>query len=52
MLADLDQRLIFPLMEIATTNLPPDVVLWSGSARIVQLIELTVPWKDAVDEKF
>jgi len=23
-------------------------VLWSGSARIVQLIELTVPWEDAV----
>ncbi|XP_056107596.1 uncharacterized protein LOC130085708 [Rhinichthys klamathensis goyatoka] len=51
MLADLDQRLIFP-PEIATTNLRPDIVLWSGSARIVQLIELTVPWEDAVDEAY
>jgi len=51
MLADLDQRLIFP-PEISTTNLRPDIVLWSGSARIVQLIELTVPWEDAVDEAY
>jgi len=29
-----------------TNKLPS--VLWSGSARIVQLIELTVPWEDAV----
>jgi len=36
MLADLDQRLIFT-PEIATTNLRPDIVLWSGSACIVQL---------------
>jgi len=49
MLADLGQRLIFP-PEIATTNLRPDIVLWSRSARIVQLIELIVPWEDAVDE--
>jgi len=49
MLADLEQRLIFP-PEIATTNLRPDIVLWSESACIVQLIELTVPWEDAVDE--
>jgi len=48
MLADLDQRLIFQ-PEIATTNLRPDIVLWSGSAHIVQLIDLTVPWEDAVD---
>jgi len=46
MLADLEQRLIFP-PEIATTNLRPDVVLWSGSACIVQLTELTGPWEDA-----
>jgi len=45
--ADLGQRLIFP-PEIATTNLRPDIVLWSGSALIVQLLELTV--EDAVDE--
>jgi len=51
MLADLDQRLILP-PEIATTDLRPDIVLWSGSARIVQMIELTVPWEDAVDEAY
>jgi len=51
MLADLDQCFIFP-PEIATTNLRPDIVLWSGSALIVQLIELTVPWEDAVDEAY
>jgi len=43
--------LIFP-PEIATTNLRPDIVLWSGSACIVQLIELTVQWDDAVDEAY
>ncbi|MGH0140562.1 UNVERIFIED_CONTAM: hypothetical protein FKN15_023230 [Acipenser sinensis] len=51
MLADVGQRLIFP-PEIATTNLRPDIVLWSGSARLVHLIELTVPWEDAVDEAY
>ncbi|MGH0140139.1 UNVERIFIED_CONTAM: hypothetical protein FKN15_010183 [Acipenser sinensis] len=51
MLADVDQRLIFP-PEIATTNLRPDIVLWSGSARLVHLVELTVPWEDAVDEAY
>ncbi|MGH0171412.1 UNVERIFIED_CONTAM: hypothetical protein FKN15_063258 [Acipenser sinensis] len=51
MLADVGQRLIFP-PEIATTNLRPDIVLRSGSARLVHLIELTVPWEDAVDEAY
>jgi len=51
LLADLDQQLIFP-PETATTNPWPDIVLWSGSARIVQPIELTVPWEDAVDEAY
>ncbi|MGH0173555.1 UNVERIFIED_CONTAM: hypothetical protein FKN15_068462 [Acipenser sinensis] len=37
MLADVGQRLIFP-PEIATTNLRPDIVLWSGSARLVHLL--------------
>ncbi|MGH0128506.1 UNVERIFIED_CONTAM: hypothetical protein FKN15_027537 [Acipenser sinensis] len=51
MLADVGQWLIFP-PEIATTNLRPDIVLWSGSARLVHLVELTVPWEDAVDEAY
>ncbi|MGH0153763.1 UNVERIFIED_CONTAM: hypothetical protein FKN15_025193 [Acipenser sinensis] len=51
MLADVGQRLIFPPV-IATTNLRPDIVLWSGSARLVHLVKLTVPWEDAVDEAY
>ncbi|MGH0122885.1 UNVERIFIED_CONTAM: hypothetical protein FKN15_008810 [Acipenser sinensis] len=51
MLADVCQWLIFP-PEIATTNLRPDPVLWSGSALLVHLVELTVPWEDAVDEAY
>ncbi|MGH0118021.1 UNVERIFIED_CONTAM: hypothetical protein FKN15_047026 [Acipenser sinensis] len=51
MLVDVGQQLIFP-PEIATTNLRPDIVLWSGSARLVHLVELTVPWEDAVDEAY
>ncbi|MGH0145913.1 UNVERIFIED_CONTAM: hypothetical protein FKN15_040099 [Acipenser sinensis] len=51
MLADVGQRLIFP-PEVATTNLQPDIVLLSGSERLVHLVELTVPWEDAVDEAY
>ncbi|MGH0168675.1 UNVERIFIED_CONTAM: hypothetical protein FKN15_054981 [Acipenser sinensis] len=51
MLADVGQQLIFP-PEIATTNLRPDIVLWSGLANPVHLVELTVPWEDAVDEVY
>lgn len=42
LVADLNQRLYFP-SEIATTNLRPDLVLWSPSLHIVYIIELTVP---------
>ncbi|MGH0137775.1 UNVERIFIED_CONTAM: hypothetical protein FKN15_064481 [Acipenser sinensis] len=51
MLADVGQWFIFP-PEIAATNLRPDIVLWSGSARLVHLVELTVPWEDSVDEAY
>ncbi|MGH0144100.1 UNVERIFIED_CONTAM: hypothetical protein FKN15_071248 [Acipenser sinensis] len=51
MLADVGQRLIFP-PEISTTNLRHDIVLWSGSAHLVHLVELTVPWEAAVDEAY
>lgn len=49
LLADLNQRLCFP-PEIATTNLRQDLVLWSSSLRKVNIIELTVPWRDEVEE--
>ena len=50
LLADVCQRLIFPPM-IATTNFRP-IVLCSGSARLVLLLALTVPWADAVHEAY
>lgn len=51
MLVDLDQRLCFPV-EIATTSLRPDLVLWSSSLRSAFIVELTVPWEDAVMEAY
>lgn len=51
LLADLDRRLCFPA-EIASTDLRPDLVLWSPSLRLVYIIELTVPWEGAVEEAY
>ncbi len=51
MIADMDQRLVVP-PEIATTNLRPDLILWSNSQCMVHFVELTVPWEDAVQEDF
>lgn len=48
---DLDQRLCFPV-EIATTSLRPDLVLWSSSLRSAFIVKLTVPWEDAVIEAY
>ena len=48
---DLSQRLYFP-PEIATTNLRPDLVLWSSSTKKVYIVDLTVPWEDAVEEAY
>lgn len=35
--------------QILTTNLRPEIVLWSPSLLMVYIIELTVPWEDAVE---
>ncbi|KAL1277462.1 hypothetical protein QQF64_024135 [Cirrhinus molitorella] len=51
MRVDLSQRLTFP-PEIAVTNLRPDLVLWAKSCRRVFIVEMTVPWEDAIDEAF
>ena len=51
MVADVGRQLVFP-KEIATTTLRPDIVLWSPSKKKALIIELTVPWEDAVDEAF
>ena len=51
MLVDIGQQLIFP-PEIASTNLRPNMVLWSPSRRSVYVIELTVPWENSVEEAY
>ncbi len=47
----LDQKLTFP-SEIATTTLRPGLVLWFNSCQLAYIIELTVPWEDAVEEAY
>ncbi|XP_019639899.1 PREDICTED: uncharacterized protein LOC109481744 [Branchiostoma belcheri] len=44
---DLDRRLVFP-EEISSTNLKPDVVLWSTQTKQIVLVELTVPWEERI----
>ena len=51
MRVNLDQRLIFP-PETATTTLRPDLVFWSNSCLLAYIIELTVPWEDAIEEAY
>ena len=46
-----DQRLIFP-PEIITTNLRPDLVLWSTLQKLLFIVELTVLWEAAVGEAY
>ncbi|XP_078608663.1 uncharacterized protein LOC144880403 [Branchiostoma floridae x Branchiostoma japonicum] len=48
---DLDRKLTFP-EEITTTNLRPDIVIWSAKTRQVVILELTVPWEDRLEEAF
>ena len=42
---DLDKRLVFP-MQIVTTKLRPDIILWSESPKMVVMVELIVPWEE------
>lgn len=51
MQVDLDLRLTFQ-HEIITTNLRPDLVLWSTSQKLLFIVELTVPWEAAVGEAY
>ena len=51
MLVDLNTQLCFP-PEIASTNLRPDLVLWSAALKLVYIVELTVPWEGAVEEAY
>ena len=46
---DLGGKLVVP-QEVVSTNLRPDIVLWSRSRMTVYFIELTVPWEELVVE--
>ena len=46
---DLDKRLVFP-MQIVTTRLRPDIIIWSESPKMVVMVELTVPWEERMAE--
>ena len=49
LLADINKKLVFP-PHISVTSLRPDMVMWSNASQQVNLIELTVPWEDNLEE--
>ncbi|CAC5407297.1 unnamed protein product [Mytilus coruscus] len=49
MTADIQQRMSFPVEKVAT-SLRPDIVLWSPGTRQTVLLELTVAWKERMNE--
>ena len=51
MQVDLEGKLVVP-QEIASTNLRPDIVLWSRSRMRVYFIQLTLPWEELVAEAY
>ena len=46
---DLGKQLKF-LETVATTTLRPDMVLISEASKQLILLELTIPWKDCIEE--
>ncbi len=48
---DLGRQLQFQ-QKICSTNLRPDVVLWSAAVKSVVLIELTVPWEEGLEAAY
>lgn len=48
---NLDHRLIFPL-EITTTTLQPDLILWYSLCHFAYIRELTVSWEGAIEEVY
>ena len=50
MQVDLEGKLVVP-QKIASTNLRPDIVLWSRSRMKIYFIERTVPWEAAFERK-
>ncbi|KAL7403739.1 hypothetical protein ABVT39_004359 [Epinephelus coioides] len=51
LMADLNQLLRFPL-EITSTSLRPDIVIWSSLTKTVFMIELTILWEDGMEAAF
>lgn len=51
MAADLDHQLWFPV-EITTTSLRSDIVLWSTPVKTVIIVEQTVPWEKGLEAAF
>lgn len=45
------KKLVFP-PDIVATTLRPDMVLWSTTANLAYVVELTVPWEEGVEEAF
>jgi len=50
MRVDLGKNLVFP--DVVHTRLRPDIVIWSTIMKILIMVELTVPWEEAVDEAY
>lgn len=48
---DIDKKLVFP-PKIVCTTLRPDMVLWSPTAKLAYVVELTVPWEDGAEEAY
>lgn len=48
MSADLGRKPTFP--PVVQNTLRPDIVIWSGQAKKIILVELTVPWEEGCDE--
>ena len=51
MRADLKQKPVLPA-HIVSTQLRPDVVLWSNLVKVAYFVKLTVPWEDRVKEAY
>ena len=50
MAVDLQKKLVFP--EVVQTNLRPDIVIWSNTAKHLVMIELTIPWETRCEEAY
>ncbi|XP_063959287.1 uncharacterized protein LOC135154967 [Lytechinus pictus] len=48
LVSDLDEQMTFP-SEIVTTNMRPDMVVWSKQSKSVILCKLTVPWEEKIE---